>query len=206
VSAAFALAASPSSRALLGAVAAQSVAYAPERVAEAALALLAVQPDARVLELGCGSGRLLGQLAARVRRGFAVGIDPSEPMVRHARHRNRRWLALGRAAIERAASADLSIFPDASFDAVLGVHVVCFWTEPARDLAEVRRVLREGGRVLLGFRPDARRRAAGAPADPARVPPERVESWLRANGFGEVEIFVRGEPGRPLVFARGRRA
>lgn len=167
---------------LLGAVVAGSVTLAPEQVAESAISLLAVQPESTVLELGCGSGRLLFRLAARLRRGLAVGVDPCEWMVRHARHRNRHWIGAGRAAVSRAGSADLGHLPDAGFDAVLGVHVVCFWRQPDRDLAEVKRVLRPGGRLLLGFRPQT---AASAP-DPSRLPPRRVEAWLREAGFAEV--------------------
>jgi SAM-dependent methyltransferase len=106
-----------------------------------------------VLELGCGSGRLLATVAARLRRGFAAGIDPSALMVRHARMRNRRWIAQGRAEVSAGRSDDLGRFADARFDKVYGTHVVYFWMEPKRDLAEIRRVLRPGGSLVLGFFP-----------------------------------------------------
>lgn len=190
--------------ALLGAVVAQSATYDPERVADAALERLAAGPEDHVLELGCGSGRLLFRLAARARRGRVVGIDPSELMVRHARHRNRSWIGAGRARVEQGWSRDLSSFADGCFDRVLGVHVVCFWTEPARDLEEIRRVLRPGGRLLLGFRPTA----AGAPEpDPAartrsaRVPIGRVERWLRWAGFTPSDTQVCGDPQLAWVHA-----
>jgi SAM-dependent methyltransferase len=186
---------------LLGAVVAQSASYDPEQVADTALERLAASPEDRVLELGCGSGRLLFRLAARARRGRVVGIDPSELMVRHARHRNRSWIAAGRVRVEQGSSRDLTRFDDESFDRVLGVHVVCFWDEPARDLAEVRRVLRPGGRLLLGFRP-----AVAGPGDPlARVPVERVERWLRWAGFHGDDTTLAGDPERPLAWVRAGR-
>jgi SAM-dependent methyltransferase len=189
---------------LLASVIAQAVTYDPEQVADTAIARLAAGPEDHVLELGCGSGRLLFRLAARARRGRAVGIDPSELMVRHARHRNRRWIAAGRAAVEPGSSRDLSRFAEASIDRVLGVHVVCFWGDPARDLAEVRRVLRPGGRLLLGFRPVAAGESA-AGEQPARVPSERVEGWLREAGLGIEDTAVCGDPRRPLAWVRARR-
>lgn len=189
---------------LLASVVAQSVTYDPEQVADTAIERLAAGPGDHVLELGCGSGRLLFQLAARARRGRAVGIDPSELMVRHARHRNRRWVSAGRAAVEQGSSRDLSRFAEASFDRVLGVHVVCFWGDPASDLAEVRRVLRPGGRVLLGFRPVVAGDSA-AGEEPVRVPSERVERWLREAGFGLADTAMCGDPQRPLAWVRAQR-
>ncbi len=190
---------------LLGAVIAQSASYDPEQVADTALELLAAGPEDHVLELGCGSGRLLFRLAARARRGRVAGIDPSELMVRHARHRNRSWIGAGRAVVELGSSRDLSRFPDRGFDRVLGVHVVCFWRDPARDLAEVRRVLRPGGRLLLGFRPAAAGSAPGAADEPARVPVGRVEAWLRRAGFGIEDGRLGGDPRRPLAWVRAWR-
>ncbi|HEY8492249.1 MAG TPA: class I SAM-dependent methyltransferase [Myxococcota bacterium] len=190
--------------ALLGAVVAQSATDDPNAVADAALERLAAGPEDRVLELGCGSGRLLLRLAARVRRGRVVGIDPSPLMVRHARHRNRGWIATGRAQIEQGCSRDLSRFADASFDHVLGVHVVCFWSQPARDLAEVRRVLRPGGRLLLGFRPLGPGERDGDGPN-VRVAVARVERWLRWAGFDVLDTVVRGAPVHPLAWVRARR-
>lgn len=186
---------------LLGAVIAQSASYDPEQVADTALERLAAGPEDHVLELGCGSGRLLFRLAARARRGRVVGIDPSELMVRHARHRNRGWIGAGRAQVEQCWTRDLSRFADQAFDRVIGVHVVCFWDEPARDLAEVRRVLRPGGSLLLGFRPAVRGEPeAGEPL--ARMPIERVERWLRWAHFTVSDTVMRGGPERPLAWVR----
>jgi SAM-dependent methyltransferase len=184
--------------ALLWTVVARSATYDPEQVADTALERLAAGPEDRILELGCGSGRLLFRLAARARRGRVVGLDPSALMVRHARHRNRRWIEAGRAEVVQGWSHDLSRFPDAGFDRVLGVHVACFWEEPGRDLAEVRRVLRPGGRLLLGFRPAA----DGEPGDSdrARLPADRVEGWLRGAGFFAANTVVCVDPARPLAW------
>jgi len=192
------------SPAVLGAVVAQSATYDPEQVAEMALEQLAAGPEDHVLELGCGSGRLLFRLAARARRGRVVGIDPSDLMVRHARHRNRSWIGAGRAQVEQCWTRDLSRFADQAFDRVIGVHVVCFWDEPARDLAEVRRVLRPGGRLLLGFRPQVGEESA-AGEEPLRVRSERVEGWLRGAGFDVEDTTVSGDPRRPLAWVRARR-
>jgi SAM-dependent methyltransferase len=190
---------------LLGSVVAQSASYDRDQVADTALERLAAGPEDHVLELGCGSGRLLFRLAARARRGRVVGIDPSDLMVRHARHRNRSWIGAGRAVVEQGWSRDLSRFPDHGFDHVLGVHVVCFWELPGRDLAEVRRVLRPGGRLLLGFRPRIASEADAGGEAAARLPVGRVEGWLRGAGYTLEDTVLCGNPHRPLAWVRARR-
>jgi ubiquinone/menaquinone biosynthesis C-methylase UbiE len=173
---------------LLYEVVSRSAALPRERVARSALAQLAAQPHESVLEIGFGKGRLLAELAARLAHGRVTGIDPSELMERHARIRCRRWIERGRLRLVRGSSADLSAFANASFDAALAVHVVSFWEDPARDLREIHRVLRPGGRLVLGFLPDALDVAG-------------LDAALRASGFartGHVE-----EEG--LVWTRGLR-
>jgi ubiquinone/menaquinone biosynthesis C-methylase UbiE len=177
----------------------RAAACSREAVARVALELLELQPADAVLELGCGSGRLLSALAARLRSGFAAGIDPSELMVRHARMRNRHWIARGRVEVRNAHSGDLRAFPDGRFDKVFGAHVVYFWTEPDRDLAEIRRVLRPGGQLLLGFFP----KDGGAGS--ARFPIERAEPWLRGAGFVAIRTVRHDAGGRPLAWVRGER-
>jgi SAM-dependent methyltransferase len=181
-------------------VVARAATCSGETVARVALELLELQPADAVLELGCGSGRLLSALAARLRSGFAVGVDPSELMVRHAQARNRHWIARGRAQVRSAHSGDLGAFPDGRFDKVLGAHVVYFWSDPRRDLAEIRRVLRPGGALLLGFFP-AEAGAEGA----GRFPVERAGRLLHEAGYGAIRIQRRHAGARALAWVRGER-
>ena len=113
------------------------------------------RPTDAVLELGCGSGRLLSAVAARAAAGLRGGHRPlgADGAPRRA-SATGAGSPLGRAEVaRRARAATSSRFADARFDKVYGTHVVYFWTEPERDLAEIRRVLRPGGRLLLGFFP-----------------------------------------------------
>jgi SAM-dependent methyltransferase len=167
-----------------------------ESVARVVLELSELDAADAVLELGCGSGRLLSAVAARLRRGFVAGIDPSELMVRHARVRNRRWISLGRAEVRTGHSGDLSRFAAERFDKVYGTHVVYFWTQPRRDLEEIRRVLRPGGRLLLGFFP-AEPGAGGA----TRFAAERAEQMLVEAGFREVRVERRAAGASSLAWA-----
>jgi len=91
----------------------------------------------RVLEVGCGSGELLRSLAGSAR--FAVGVDLSAAGL---------GIARGKAPVA-CASADKLPFEDSSFDAVVAQHLIEHLSEPGVALAEWRRVLRPGGRLVL---------------------------------------------------------
>lgn len=100
-------------------------------------------PKSRLLEVGVGTGRISLPLASHV--GSVVGLDLSIAMLRNliAKRRGERVVVLRGDAVRLP-------FPTASFDAVLGVHffhLVPGWREA---LVEVARVLRPGGRLLLG--------------------------------------------------------
>jgi ubiquinone/menaquinone biosynthesis C-methylase UbiE len=108
------------------------------------LAARLVEPGARVLDVGCGTGRLARWIAEQVGpAGSVVGIDPLAERIAIAR-RNA-----GSIAFDVGQAEDLSAFADGSFDVVC-MSAVFHWIEnKPRALAEVRRVLRGGG--LLGM-------------------------------------------------------
>jgi 2-polyprenyl-3-methyl-5-hydroxy-6-metoxy-1,4-benzoquinol methylase len=107
----------------------------------AALALL----DASMIvgDLGCGTGSLSLSLARHVARVHA--IDGSDAMLSTARHRLQ---SLSNVTV---ASGSLEALPlaDASLDAAVLMLVLHHVAEPSRVLKEARRVLRDGGRLLI---------------------------------------------------------
>jgi ubiquinone/menaquinone biosynthesis C-methylase UbiE len=110
------------------------------------LALLAAQQGERVLDVGSGPGLLVASLADAVGAGGAVhGLDPSAPMNALARELvgTRPW-----ARIDDGDALDLP-YPDGSFDAAVSTQVYEYVADIPRALAELRRVLRPGGRALV---------------------------------------------------------
>jgi SAM-dependent methyltransferase len=177
-----------------------------EATVQALLERLDLAPGDEVLEVGVGNGRLLAAVAARLARGRVTGIDVSEHTLRHARLRCGRFLAEGRVRLLLGRSDDLRAF-DARFDRVYGVHVPYFWTDPARDLWEIRRALRPGGRLVLGYWPhETKCPRSRAGAERASASPALLERLVGASGFDAVESARTRDADRTLVWTVAQRA
>lgn len=88
------------------------------------------------IEIGAGTGRF------SVPFGIRIGVEPSKNMAQIAKARN--------IAICRAAGEHLP-FCDNQFDFVLLVTVICFVKDVARLLREIKRVIKVGGEIIIGF-------------------------------------------------------
>jgi ubiquinone/menaquinone biosynthesis C-methylase UbiE len=104
------------------------------------LQLLQLPQEARVLDVGCGTGALTQRLVERVGTANVVACDPSESFVDAMRH------DFPDLRVEHAGAEELP-FQDAHFDATLAQLVVHFMTDPARGLSEMARVTAPGGVV-----------------------------------------------------------
>jgi len=93
----------------------------------------------RTLDVGCGTGRGLPLYGAGVK---VIGVDPAWDSLGRARRRAPRVALV-------QGSAEALPFRAGSFDTVVSSLVFCSVAEPARGLAEVKRVLRADGRLRM---------------------------------------------------------
>jgi ubiquinone/menaquinone biosynthesis C-methylase UbiE len=99
--------------------------------------------EGEVLEIGAGTGWNLPHYRATAR---VVAVEPDASMAKRLPEK----LAQASVPVEVVtAQAESLPFPDASFDAVVSTFVLCSVEDPARVLAELRRVLRPEGRLVL---------------------------------------------------------
>lgn len=150
---------------------------------------LGLRADDYLLEVGCGGGALLREA---LRSGCrAAAVDHSPDMVRLARAENQDAVRDGRLDV-RQASAEALPFPDAMFTCAAMTGVLGFLPDPVAALAEIRRVLRPGGRlVVLGSDPELK----GTPAAPEPMASRlrfyddaELAALGRSAGFEEVEV------------------
>jgi SAM-dependent methyltransferase len=115
-------------------------------ITEGMLAALALAPGERVLELGAGTGELSRRLAAAVGAdGRVVATDVAAGMVALI---EATTSDLPNVEPRQADAADTGE-PEASYDAVAFRMGLMLMPEPRRGLAEIRRVLRPGGRLAV---------------------------------------------------------
>lgn len=163
------------------------------------LDLLAVQATDHVLEVGFGGGDLLGRIADRAADGFVAGVDFSPEMVERCVARYRALVEAGRVAFH-CANADTVPYPDNHFTKACTINTIYFWEDPARVLSELRRVLVEGGLLVVGFSPKKEmERRPFATHGFGLYDEESVRQLMEAAGFDAVQI-TPGQAGERTFF------
>jgi ubiquinone/menaquinone biosynthesis C-methylase UbiE len=123
----------------------QRATYRP--VHDAVLRALAAERWSRVLDIGCGTGRLAARLVRGHRGRHVVGCDFSAGMLEHAadRLRGHRGVMLARGDATRLP------FGEGAFDAAVSTEAFHWFPDQDAALGELRRVIRPGGRLLLAL-------------------------------------------------------
>ncbi|NKC30121.1 class I SAM-dependent methyltransferase [Falsiroseomonas selenitidurans] len=169
---------------------------AAERLSLELLDLAGIAPGMRVLDAGCGFGGTLACLDERVERLDMTGlnIDPRQ-LQRAARVARPRPGSTLRFV---AADACTLPFADASFDRVLAVECIFHFPSRAAFLAEVRRVLRPGGALVISdFVPSPFFAPFG------RLP--KLRALRRINVLGECDTSCTAAGYRALAARAGLR-
>jgi len=122
----------------------QRIVFEPIQRTVLKLAAEQVPEPGGILDVGCGTGRLLGLAEGRFPRAKLVGVDAAIEMVRQAKSSNPG----GAIGFQQAMAEELP-FPDGSFDLVFSTMTFHHWSDQGRGIAEVARVLTPGGRWLL---------------------------------------------------------
>ncbi len=128
----------------------RALALVDRRMNRRALDLLEPMENDRILEVGFGPGELVRMLEAGQPVARVAGVDVSRAALRRARRRNAAGIRRGRVDLRLAPVSRLP-FPDQSFDKAAAVHGFRHWDDPLAGLAELRRVLKPLGILVLGL-------------------------------------------------------
>ena len=156
--------------------------------------LVRLQPGEAVLDVGCGTGSLALEARQRVgETGCVSGIDPSQQMIARARHK----------AAGRGLSLDFQVgvieqllFPDQAFDVVLSTFMMHHLPDDLKrqGLAEIARVLKPGGRLLV--------LDMKGPAGPWKSSMRDQPAFMKEAGFSQIETGKTRFPGLSFVLGR----
>lgn len=101
-----------------------------------------MEPLRSVLDVGCGTGRLLRAASIRWPQARLYGIDPAEQMISEA-------IRLTPSATFKVSTAESLPFSDQTFDLVMSSLSFHHWADQRKGLQEIARVLRPGGYFCL---------------------------------------------------------
>ena len=113
---------------------------------EETVRLLSPRDSDRILDIGCGNGYVLEMLSWQHGCEYS-GIDISESILRAAARRNRKSVKSGKMSFECCEASEMP-FPDKVFDKAYTVNTVYFWGDLIKTVAEIKRVLKPGGRFV----------------------------------------------------------
>jgi SAM-dependent methyltransferase len=182
-----------------------------DRYDEPFFAAAAIGVADRVLDIGCGTGRATRDAARAATAGSVLGVDLSSAMLAVARRRAAHE-GVHNARFEQV-DAQIHPFEPEAFDVAIGRTSVTFFGDRVAGLANIRRALRPGGRlVLLTWQSFPHQEWIGEfsaalavgrdlPAPPPEAPgpftladPDVIRSVLDAAGYIDVTLDDRQEP------------
>jgi ubiquinone/menaquinone biosynthesis C-methylase UbiE len=106
-------------------------------------------------------------------------VDPSKEMVAQATTRNKKAIESGRVDLRHGPVASLP-FADNTFDKAMAINSMQVWPDAVAGLREMRRCIRTGGTVALGFTPNSGRPNTG------------LAETFTAAGFAKAHVVGEG--------------
>jgi trans-aconitate 2-methyltransferase len=161
------------------------------------LALLDLKGSERVLDVGCGNGKVTAEIASRVPEGGVVGVDSSADMIASARHQfgpdaqpNLRF--------EVADARQLPFRHE--FDLVVSFNALHWVQEQEQALRSIRSALRPAGTAQLRLVPADKRKSLENVIEDTRL----SSRWARYyNGFNDPYLHLTPEQYRALAEQNG---
>jgi ubiquinone/menaquinone biosynthesis C-methylase UbiE len=113
-----------------------------------AVDMMDIQPEDRLLEIGCGRGVAIALVYEHLKSGSILAIDRSEKMIAAA----QKQIDDTRVTFEAVALSEINV-QGKSFDTIFAVNVNVFWQQPEKELEVVKQLLASEGMLYLFYQP-----------------------------------------------------
>ena len=159
---------------------------------------LEIPEGATALDVGCGGGRTIEKLAAKVAQVYGVDYAAGSVAASHAH--NKTLMAEGRVFVEQASVSHLP-FPGNKFDIVTAIETQYYWPDLSGDMKEIFRVIRPGGRLMVvaesykGARNDMLLGPVMKLLGSSRLSVDDHRALFLRAGFADVEIYEQRRRG-----------
>ena len=171
------------------------------------LSHISINIDAFILDVGCGGGKAVYELAQISSSGKVCGIDYSKEMVQLAQKINKKFVETGHVEIIHGSVSSLP-FPDGMFNLVTAFETYYFWPNLIDDLKEIKRVLKPSGTLLIAnevykHEKFEKRNLKWAKWGSMMLhTPEEYREFLTEAGYFDVAIFDIPEKNRITTLAK----
>jgi trans-aconitate 2-methyltransferase len=170
-----------------------------QAMAAEVLAALDLKDTMRVLDLGCGNGKITAEIARRVPEGTVLGVDASSDMIAFARE---HFSAATHPNLSFAVTDIRKIAYRDEFDTVVSFNALHWIAEQAAALQAIHGAMRKGGSAQLRLVPTNQRQSLEDVLEETR----RSARWARYyDGFQDPYLHIRAEDYAALAEAHGLR-
>ena len=101
-----------------------------------------------ILDIGCGGGTNIYNMAKKAQNGKVYGLDYSPKAVKRSKELNKSLIKQNRAEILEGSVSKMS-FENETFDIITAIKTVFFWPDLINDFREVKRVLKDNGKFII---------------------------------------------------------
>ena len=116
------------------------------------LSSIDIKDNFNILEIGIGNGKFISKFFDIKPKIHLSAIDFSDIMCSESKNINKGLIEADKLVVKCEDSLDMS-FPNDSFDIVVTINTIYFWDKIEYHLQSIKRVLRKGGQLVIGYRP-----------------------------------------------------
>jgi ubiquinone/menaquinone biosynthesis C-methylase UbiE len=167
----------------IGLIVAENMNIANEQIYDFVLSQINMSDHSKILEIGCGNGKFISKYFNSNPNIHLTVVDYSDVMCSETKALNNGLIADNKLVVQCEDAVEMS-FPNDFFDMVVTINTVYFWEQKERQLNEIKRVMKNDGIFVIGYRPKSVMKDFPSTQEVFNLyEPEDLNFLLKQNGF-----------------------